>query len=298
MFASRSFASFSTSVLLLLALATPVRAQDDAGEPLEPMSVEASEPTEPAAPPVTPPERAPIAAEAPPAITVAAPAPRLVRPHTFEAEAIIDTFWGFHVHGRGAIALHELIDLTVHATLYTNPRLSGGASRTVDVLWAETGLGARAVLLDGALWAGLEVGLMHGSLLSDSTVGIPLDGIAVRPYADLRLPLIDHVLGLDALLQFTFWGPLRQSSEETRTIFHTIARVGPTLFDIVALGPYWEHLYSEAGAGKVHYAWLGGYAEARFDFGLVVGAAAGVDFTPEDALTDGEFYRAWLGWRL
>ncbi|UJR78271.1 DUF6733 family protein [Sandaracinus amylolyticus] len=297
---SRSFPSFALFLFLIVVTTSPALAQDEPvatepapeATPLETTTTETTATTETT-------ERAPVYAEAPPAVTVEPPAPRQVRPHAFEGEAIIDTFWGFHIHGRGAIPVHEMVDLTVHATLYTNPRLGGASSRTVDVLWVETGVGARAVLLDGALWAGGEIGLMHGALLSDSSEAIPLDGIAVRPYVDARVPLIDHVVGIDGLAQFTVFAPLRQGSGETRTLFHTIARVGPYFFDIVALGPYWEHLFVETAGGNLHPAtWLGGYVEARLDFGLVVGAAAGVDLTPDEGLDDGEFYRAWLGWRL
>ncbi|AKF09222.1 DUF6733 family protein [Sandaracinus amylolyticus] len=305
----RWFPSFFLFLSLIVASSSPASAQDEpvATEPTtEPTRVEATSAPETTTPETTtsdttlaPAERTPVDANAPAVVTVAPPLPRLVRPHAFEGEAIIDTFWGFHVHGRGAIALHEMVDFTVHATLYTSPRLGGASSRTVDVLWVETGIGARAVLLDGALWAGGEIGLMHGALLSDSSEAIPLDGIAVRPYVDARVPLIDHVVGIDGLAQFTVFAPLRQGSGETRTLFHTIARVGAYLFDIVALGPYWEHLFVETAGGNLHPAtWLGGYVEARLDFGLVVGAAAGVDLTPDEGLDDGEFYRAWLGWRL
>lgn len=285
---SRSLVRFSFLVLVLALGATASRAMaQDAGAEAE------------SAPEVQ--ARTPVTAKAPPEVTVTAPEPRAVRPHSFEAEAVVDSFWGFQVRGRGAIALHEMVDLTVHASLYMNPFLS--RTREPDDLWVETGLGARAVLLDAALLVGGEVGITHGSFLSDGSRGVPFDGVAIRAIADLRLPLVEHVVGLDGYAHFAFYAPIRQESAETRMLFHTLARAGAYLFDIVGLGLYFEQLHARiqddtmASNTANPVTWIGGYVETRFDFGLVIGTAMGLDLTIDDGLNDSDFYRVWLGWR-
>lgn len=295
---SLTYALFFAVVLALGGASARVSAQDEAGAGAE---TEAEAEPAAVAEPVETEARRPVEAEAPPAVTVEAPAPRQVRPHTIEAEAVVDSFWGFQVRGRGAIALHEMVDLTVHAAMYVNPSLGRGGG--FDDLWVETGLGARAVLLDAALLVGGEVGITHGSLLSDGSRGVPFDGLALRAIADLRLPLVEDVVGLDGYAHFAFYTPIRQESGETRTLLHTMLRAGAYLFDIVGLGLYFEQLHVRIQDDTVAsnttnpVTWIGGYVETRFDFGLVIGTAMGLDLTIDDDLNDSDFYRVWIGWR-
>ena len=218
------------------------------------------------------------------------------RPYTFSLDAVQDRFWGFHLHGRAGIPMHPIVDLTVQANLWTSPSLA--AIPAGQNLWAEIGVGARFLLLDGQLTPAIEVGSTHGSYLSDGTRGVAFDGIALRGIVDADFALVPH-LALDVHVASTLYTALREESAEPRGAVWTTAAVGALLFDVVAIGPYLEHLYRwvrTTGLDENPILWLGGYVDVRLPLGFAIGFSAGIDTTPDDGTADSDFYRVHIGW--
>ncbi len=198
-----------------------------------------------------------------------------------------DIFFGFHGLSQVSIGLTDDLDLTFYAILWTRPGF--GAGGTGGNLWTEWGAGVNFHLLDGDLTVNPQLGVLNGTLLSNSDRGLTLEGV---------VPNITATYG-DGLLEGQVYAGIyigaRTSNDSMNNDFlHYWVSAGIVPISWLSFGVHWEHLWQTRGAGpdpEDVYQWVGPYVEAKASVGFIR-FSGGVDLVPDD-LSD--FYQVTIG---